>query len=93
MAEYVSAWRKLARIRRTAAVAVLVLLTWAVIEFRIDPECIVTRQLVVTFLLCVAFWSYAIPRCGQPFQAGFVQGPWTAWPRKEYRHCGLPVGS
>jgi DNA-directed RNA polymerase subunit RPC12/RpoP len=101
MAEYDAAWRKLAHIRRTAALALLVWLIWIITEFFIDPEWVVTRQLVATFLLCVAFWSYAIlyylywpcPRCGKPFQAGFIQGPWTAWPRTECKHCGLRVGS
>lgn len=101
MPKYGPAWQKLARIRRTAALAVLVWFIWIVLEFWIDPGWVLTRQLVVTFLVCALFWSYAIlnylywpcPECGRAFQAGFIQGPWAAWPRASCKHCGLQVGT
>ena len=100
-AEYNAAWRKLKRFRQTVVLAMIALVVLLLVESRLDPDFIVTRQLAIGFIVWAAFWSYAMlrylywrcPRCGLAFQAGFMQGPWTYWPRQGCKHCGLKVGA
>ena len=98
---YDLAWRQLRRVRRVALSAVLVWVVWLLVEARLDPSWEVTKQLATSFVVCAAFWNYAIlrylwwrcPRCNSPFQAGFILWPGTIWPRKQCIHCGLHVGT
>ena len=98
---YEETWRRFRRGRWLVVSAALVWLMWLLVESRLDPHFEVTRQLAISFAICAIFWSYAVlrylwsrcPRCGHPFQSGFIMGPWTIIPRKECIHCGLPFGA
>src|SRR5579872_2546293 len=98
---YEETWRRLRRGRRLMVCALLVWLTWLLVEFGLDSHFVVTRQFAISFVICAIFWSYAVlrylwsrcPRCGHPFQAAFIVGPWTIWPRGKCIHCGLPFGA
>jgi hypothetical protein len=74
---------------------------WLLVELGLRQSNVITRQVAITGVICLIFYGYAMlrylywrcPRCGYPFQAGWMQGPWTFLPRKECIHCGLLVGT